>query len=307
MTTPVPGITDATGRLPGTVSIGLRRVRIELLQFGRDREAAFFTVILPVLLLVVFGSAFTGDVAPGVSFSQYFLAGMIASGIVYTSFQNLAISIPQERDVGTLKRLLGTPMPKASYFIGKVGLILVIYIGQVVLMMALGVALFDVHLPSDPADWWTFTWVSVLGLVCCTLLGIAFSSVARSGRGASALVSPSCSCCSSPPACSSSTTSCRPGCSSWPRCSRSSGCARACARCSCPTRFQRQELAGSWELGRTALVLTLWSVAALVLALRYFRWQRRRRHLRPELADGQPGGRRLRTTSTIRPMISVMP
>ena len=36
-----------------------------------------------------------------------------------------------------------------------------------------------------------------------------------------------------------------------------------------------QELAGSWELGRTALVLTLWSVAALVLALRYFRFRRR--------------------------------
>jgi ABC-2 type transport system permease protein len=42
-----------------------------------------------------------------------------------------------------------------------------------------------------------------------------------------------------------------------------------------PDSFQRQELAGSWELGRTALVLTLWSVAALVLALRYFRFRRR--------------------------------
>src|SRR5205085_1587802 len=82
----------------------------------RDREAAFFTMILPVLLLVVFGSAFSGTVAPGIRFSQYFLAGMIASGIVYTSFQNLAIAIPQERDDGTLKRLQGTPMPKSAYF-----------------------------------------------------------------------------------------------------------------------------------------------------------------------------------------------
>ncbi len=50
---------DTTERLPGTWSIGLRRVRIELLQFVRDREAAFFTMLLPVLLLVVFGSVFT--------------------------------------------------------------------------------------------------------------------------------------------------------------------------------------------------------------------------------------------------------
>src|SRR4029453_15868865 len=96
---------DTTDRLPGTGSTGLRRVRIELLQFARDREAAFFTMLLPVLLLVVFGSAFSGEeVAPGITFSQYFLAGMLASGIVYTSFQNLAIIIPQERDDGTLKR-----------------------------------------------------------------------------------------------------------------------------------------------------------------------------------------------------------
>ena len=105
---------DATGRLPGAVvRSACAGSRIELLPFVRDREAAFFTMLLPVLLLVVFGSAFSGDVAPGVTFSQYFLAGMIASGIVYTSFQNLAISIPQERDDGTLKRLQGTPMPKA--------------------------------------------------------------------------------------------------------------------------------------------------------------------------------------------------
>ena len=75
-----PATRGATPATPGVLAIGLRRVRIELLTFSRDREAAFFTVVLPVLLLVVFGSAFNDDVAPGVPFSQYFLAGMIASG-----------------------------------------------------------------------------------------------------------------------------------------------------------------------------------------------------------------------------------
>ena len=128
MSSPTRVATPGARPQPGMWALGLRRVRIELLQFVRDRESAFFTMILPVLLLVVFGSAFTGDVVEGVSFSQYFLAGMLASGIVYTTFQNLAISIPQDRDVGTLKRLQGTPMPKSSYFIGKIGLALVIYV-----------------------------------------------------------------------------------------------------------------------------------------------------------------------------------
>jgi ABC-2 type transport system permease protein len=263
------------GRLPGTWAIGLRRVKIELLQFRRDREAAFFIVILPVLLLVVFGSAFSGNVAPGVSFSQYFLAGMIASGVVYTSFQSLAISIPQERDVGTLKRLIGTPMPKASFFIGKVGLIVTIYIGQVVLMSAIGVALFDVHLPSDPTDWWTFTWVSALGLVCCTLLGIAFSAVARTGRGAPALVSPVVLVLQFTSGVFFQYDELPHWMQQFSALFPLKWLCQGMRSVFLPDTFQRQELAGSWELGRTALILAAWTVAAAVLAMRYFRWQRR--------------------------------
>jgi ABC-2 type transport system permease protein len=210
-----------------------------------------------------------------VSFSQYFLAGMIASGIVYTSFQNLAISIPQERDVGTLKRLLGTPMPKASYFIGKIGLILMIYIGQVILMSAIGVVLFDVHLPSDPADWWTFTWVSALGLVCCTLLGIAFSAVARTGRGAPALVSPVVLVLQFTSGVFFQYDELPPWMQQMAALFPLKWLCQGMRSVFLPDSFQRQELAGSWELGRTALVLALWSVAALVLALRYFRFGRR--------------------------------
>jgi ABC-2 type transport system permease protein len=273
--TKLPGTTGTTDRLPGTWSIGLRRVRIELLQFARDREAAFFTMLLPVLLLIVFGSAFTGEVAPGIKFSQYFLAGMLASGIVYTSFQNLAITIPQERDDGTLKRLQGTPMPKAAYFVGKVGLVLVIYVVQVVVMMAVGVSLFDVHLPSNLADWWTFTWVSVLGLLCCTLLGVAFSSVPRSGRGASALVTPIVLVLQFTSGVFFQYDELPPWMQQMAALFPLKWLCQGMRSVFLPDSFQRQELAGSWELGKTALVLTLWSAAALVLALRYFRFRRR--------------------------------
>lgn len=272
--TPRPAAESST-RLPGVWRLGLRRIRIELLQFSRDREAAFFTMILPVLLLVVFGSAFDEDIAPGVSFSQYFLAGMLASGIVYTSFQNLAIALPQERDDGTLKRLQGTPMPKASFFVGKIGLVLVIYVTQVVLMMAIGVALFDVHLPDDAADWRTFTWVSVLGLVSCTLLGIAFSTVPKSGRGAPALVSPIVLVLQF----TSGVFFQYDQLPSWMQQMAAlfplKWLCQGMRSVFLPDSFQRRELAGSWELERVAVILVLWTVAAAVLALRYFRWQRR--------------------------------
>jgi ABC-2 type transport system permease protein len=262
-------------RLPGSWALGLRRVRIELLQFSRDREAAFFTMALPVLLLVVFGSAFSGDVTAGVSFSQYFLAGMLASGIVYTSFQNLAIAIPIEREDGTLKRLQGTPMPKAAYFVGKIGLILVIYVVQVAAMMATGALLFDVSVPTAASDWLTFTWVSLLGLCCCTLLGIAFSRLVRNGRGAPALVTPVVLVLQF----TSGVYFTYDELPAWMRQFAAlfplKWLCQGMRSVFLPDGFQSQELAGSWELGRTALVLSAWTVAALLLALRFFRWRRR--------------------------------
>ncbi|HET9944867.1 MAG TPA: ABC transporter permease [Actinomycetes bacterium] len=270
-----PATRSAQRVTPGALAIGLRRVRIELLTFTRDREAAFFTLILPVLLLVVFGSAFSGNVAPGVSFSQYFLAGMIASGVVYTAFQNLAITISQERDDGTLKRLQGTPMPKAAYFIGKVGLVLVLYVGQVTLLIALGVALFDVHLPDSAADWWTFTWVSVLGLVCCTLLGVAFTGVTRTGRGAPALVSPVVLVLQFTSGVFFQYDELPPWMQQLAALFPLKWLCQGMRSVFLPDTFQRQELAGSWELGRVALVLLAWTVLALVLAMRGFRWRRR--------------------------------
>src|SRR5204862_2624467 len=131
-------------RLPPLSGVVRARTDVELKAFVRDRQALFFTFALPVLLLIIFGAVFDKDIAPGVTFSQYFLAGMIASGLVYTGFQNLAIAIPQEREAGTLKRLAGTPMPPAAYFAGKLALVLVSLVAQVALLLLVGVVFFGV-------------------------------------------------------------------------------------------------------------------------------------------------------------------
>ena len=108
-------------KVPGTLKLGLLRGKMEIIQFSRQKEAVVFTIFFPVILLAIFGSVFKDslDDSTGVTFSQYFVAGMIASGLVNTGFQNIAINIPLERDMGAIKRLRGTPLPITSYFIGK--------------------------------------------------------------------------------------------------------------------------------------------------------------------------------------------
>lgn len=254
--------------------LGFRRIGIELKQFFRDRESAIFNFALPMILLLIFGSIFAdqrigiGDV----TFAQYFLAGMIASGILYTSFQNLAIAIPMEREDGTLKRLQGIPMPKSSYFIGKTGMVFVAYLVQVSVLLIVGVLLFDVSLPREPSAWITFAWVSVLGLTACTLLGLAFSVVPKHGKGASAIVAPIVLVLqftsgvffvfSELPAWMQNFASVFP--LRW--------LTQAMRSVFLPEAAAAAEVAGSWQLGTAALVLGAWIIGGFALAVIFFRW-----------------------------------
>ena len=98
---------------------------------------------------MIFGAVFgEQELEGGVSFAQYFVAGMIAAGLFGSSFQNLAIAIPIERDSGALKRLAGTPMPRSAYFVGKVVLVAVVALVQNVLLLAIGVLFYDLDLPT---------------------------------------------------------------------------------------------------------------------------------------------------------------
>jgi ABC-2 type transport system permease protein len=261
--------------MPSVVTVALARARVELLMFVRDRRALVFTFLFPLILLLIFGSVFNGQVTSGVTFSQYFVSGMIASGLVYTGFQNLAISIPMEREDGTLKRLAGTPLPKAAYFAGKVGLVFVGMVAQVTLLLVIGVAFFKVKLPASGEKWLTFGWLLLFGLLVCTLLGIAFSTIPKTGRGAPALVSPVVLVLqftsgvffvfSALPRWMQTLSSLFP--LKW--------LCQGMRSVFLPDSSKFNESAASWELGRVALVLAIWVVIGAVACATTFRWQRR--------------------------------
>ena len=141
------------------LKLGALRGQLEIKEFLRQRESVVFTLAFPVILLFIFGSVFKNTIAPGVTFSQYFVAGMVASGLVNTGFQQLAIAIPMSRDLGTLKRLRGTPMSPISYFIGKAIVVTAAMLFQVALLLGFGALLFGLHLPTSGTLWLRFTWL----------------------------------------------------------------------------------------------------------------------------------------------------
>jgi ABC-2 type transport system permease protein len=258
--------------------IGGLRIAIELKELVRNPMALMFTVLFPLILFIIFVSVFTGHVAPGVNFSQYFAAGMIASGAFYAGFQNLAIAVPIERDNRTLKRLRGTPMPPAAYFIGKTGAVIAVYVVQVALLIGLGSLFGDLQLPGTAGRWLTFAWVSVLGLTATSLCGLAVSGLIRRSEGAAAIVSPVVVVLQfisgvffqygSLPGWMHDIASVFP--LRW--------LALGMRSVFLPARFAAFEPGGhGWQHGVTALVLAAWAVVGFAVAARRFRWSNEHR------------------------------
>jgi ABC-2 type transport system permease protein len=268
--------TVAARSRPSAVTLGMRQGGLELKQFLRTREAVVFTMAFPVIMILIFASIFNGDLGDGVRFTQYFVTGMIATGLLSVGFQTLAIQIPQERDRGVLKRLRGTPMPKWVYFAGKVVMVAAIGVAETALLLFVAVVLFDLHLPSTGAQWLTFGWICVLGITACTLCGIAFSSVARTGRSAPAMVTPVALILqfisgvffvfTDLPQWMQRVAAIFP--LKW--------MCQGLRSVFLPESFGAREPGGSWELGRIALVLGAWCVIGLVLCITTFRWTTKR-------------------------------
>ena len=253
------------------------RVGAELRVFSRDGMAMAFIFAFPVVMLLIFGSVFGDeDAGPGgVTFIQYFLAGMVATGVMLSSFQNLALSIADERDEGLLKRLRGTPMPPAAYLLGKIGLVLLVGGVQTALTLLTAVLFFDVDLPSDPSRWATFAWVYLLGTAAGSVLGIGVSALPRSAQEANAVITPMVIVLqfvsgvyfvfSELPGWMQTAASVFP--LRWMTLGMRS--------VFLPDSYVVAEPGGSWEHGLTALVLLVWLVVGTALCLRTFRWTRR--------------------------------
>ncbi|GAB3129958.1 ABC transporter permease [Microbispora hainanensis] len=250
------------------------RSSVELKSFFRNRQSLVFTLLLPIVLLVVLGSIFSGTV-PGThtDFKQMFIAGIIACGVMSVSFNGLAISVAIERDTGMIRRLASSPMPKSAYFIGKVVRVAVTGTLETVLLLAVAVLAFGLPLPSTAARWETLVWVLLLGGVSCTLLAVAFSSVIPNARSASAIVTlpflvlqfisgvffPY----SQLPAWMQTVAALFP--LKW--------MTQGLRSVFLPNDFAHVEPAGVWELDRVALVLAAWCLAGLALSFLTFRWR----------------------------------
>ena len=251
----------------------LARGEVEIKQFFRSKDAVVFTLALPIVLLALLASIFSHDI-PGtqVAYSQVYTTGLLAGGVASTSFLNLAVAIAGERENGGLKRLAGTPMPRTAYFMGKAIVVLVTCALETAVLLVFGHFAYAVAFPTSIGRWWTFIWVTLLGVTSMSLLGVAVSSVPRSARSAAPVANLPLLVLEFMSGVFVPFTSLSKGLYNFAGLFPLRWMAEGYRSALLPSYFQQVEPGHHWNYSAMALVMGIWIVVGLVLAARTFRW-----------------------------------
>src|SRR4029453_6084401 len=151
-------------------AIAYRQWRLERRMFWRNPTAAFFSFVLPLLFLFLFGAIFSGDQET----LDVIVAGILGLSVMSTTFNALAMNITFLREEGVLKRIHGTPMPPVSY-LGGVAANAVSNAAVQVSIVGLGGPLFFGI--GWPKDWLELAVFAAAGVATLAALGVAFSHV----------------------------------------------------------------------------------------------------------------------------------
>jgi ABC-2 type transport system permease protein len=172
------------------VSLVLHQFRYDQKAFWRNPASVFFTVMFPVVLLLIFGAVF-GDKrvsVDGVSIktTSYYVPAIITLSVISATMQSLAMSLVIAREDGRLKRSRGTPLPPWVFIAGRIGNSIVVALLMLILIAAIGRVLFSVAIPWSQLP--QILVVLVIGAACFCCLGIALTAAIPSQDAAAPIV-----------------------------------------------------------------------------------------------------------------------
>lgn len=159
--------------------------RTELKMFLREPYAVFFTLVFPILLLLIFGAAFGRfDADPGFRVVDVFVPSLIAIVAGYIGLVGVPIVFAEYREFGILRRYRVSPLSLGTLLCAQAFVQLLMLLAAAVLTIVLTIAVFGLRFGGNPVH---FAALVLLNAAAMYSAGFALASVSRRIRTAQAV------------------------------------------------------------------------------------------------------------------------
>ena len=152
------------------------QTRHELVALRRTPITLILSIGLPLLFFVLLSALIGNEVVDerqGVRVVQFLAPGMAAFGVVMATFSFLSIGLAEARSTGVVKRQSGAPVPRWVLIGGRMGAALLLGLTSTALVLAAGVAFYDLQVPNRSV--FAILTTLVLASACFSALGLALA------------------------------------------------------------------------------------------------------------------------------------
>lgn len=173
-----------------TLALAVREARYTMRAFWRNPAAAFFTIVFPLMFLVIFNVLFGNQritiSGHSTTTSTFYVPGITTMSIVGACFTNLAISVTGARDQGLLKRVRGTPLPSWAFLCGRIVHSMLLALGLSAVVAVAGALVYGVDVPWSKLP--VIVVVVAIGGGCFCALALAVTAVIPNEESSPAVV-----------------------------------------------------------------------------------------------------------------------
>jgi ABC-2 type transport system permease protein len=192
MSTPSTTLDGHGSRQRPVRSTLLHQCRYDLRRLWRNPQSRFFTLALPVFLLVIFASVFHGATVRvlggggAINESVYYVPGIIAFGVIAAVFMDLTVGLVAARESGIIKRRRATPAPAGAVLAGRAAVGVITGLVVAAILVGIGWAAFGASVPARAAPVLLLDVLAGTAAFCC--LGFAAASFISSADAAQPVV-----------------------------------------------------------------------------------------------------------------------
>lgn len=130
------------------MQLAIKTTLLELKLNFRNFLTVFFTMIFPVVMLLLFGSIYGND--PSDFYGGYGAVDMLAPGyinmiILVSGIMTLPMTLSQYRERKILKRFMATPIRPLDILLAQISVNLIMTLLSSIILIVTGIIVFDLH------------------------------------------------------------------------------------------------------------------------------------------------------------------